>query len=181
MIGIDLFGLKTNNLLSQSCPFRTSTKNADLFSSCIHLLTLIAFNVHALVGCCAHHNHASPLGGHDEIACHSSLEAGHDRSLGHDEDANHDHPIGDLALDHEHDDGTPCDHSQPCDEGRCVFVDARLVSFQLDLQANALVAFGNSPPVIQPRVVLATDSDGGLKFRFLPAGRRCALLQSWQI
>ncbi len=122
------------------------TKNADLFSSCIHLLTLVAFNVHALVGCCAHHNHASPLGGHDEIACHSSLESGHDHLAGHDEDANHDHPIGDLALVHEHHDGNPCDHSQPCDEGRCVFVDARLVSFQLDLPANASVAFGTSDP-----------------------------------
>lgn len=181
MIGIDLFGLKTNNLLSQSCPFRTSTKNADLFSSCIHLLTLIAFNVHALVGCCAHHNHASPLGGHDEIACHSSLKFGHDHSADHDEDAIHDHPIGDLAWDHEHHDGAPCDHSQPCDEGRCVFVDARLVSLQLDLQTNASATFGTSSPVIQPLVALATDPCIGFKFQFLPAGQRCALLQSWQI
>lgn len=181
MIGIDLFDVKTNNRSSQSHPFRTSTKNADLFSFFIHLLTLIAFNVHALVGCCAHHNHTSPLGGHDEIGCHSSLESDHDRSTGHDEDANHDHPIGDLALDHEHHDGNPCDHSQPCDEGRCVFVDARLVSLQLDLQSNALVAFGTSTPDIQPRVAIATDPCVGFKFQYLPAGQRCALLQSWQI
>jgi hypothetical protein len=170
LIGIDLFALKTNNRSSKSHPFRTSTKNADLFSSCIHLLTLIAFNVHALVGCCAHHNHTSPLDGHDEIGCHSSLESDHDRSAGHDEDANH-----------EHHDGNPCDHSQPCDEGRCVFVDARLVPLQLDLQTNALVAFGTSTPVIQPRVALATDPRVGFKLRFLSAGQRCELLQSWQI
>tara|TARA_R110002049_G_scaffold288423_1_gene470884 strand:- start:59686 stop:60105 length:420 start_codon:yes stop_codon:yes gene_type:complete len=139
-----------------------------LLSTLIHLLTLLAFNVHALAGCCLHHEHAMGNCGHESMDCHASLVQDGEHSAEHDEAA--------------HQESVPAnDHSQPCDEGRCVYVDARIASPHFDLQPIAILTCGPAKRLVPHLYTSAVHSLSAEAAWCVTAGARCALLQSWQI
>ena len=76
-----------------------------MFQFVVTVLTTIALAVHALIGCCWHHEHQDA----HECASHqfASEHHGHDSSM-HDEEESEEHDSD--------------NHSSHCDRSRCVFV-----------------------------------------------------------
>ena len=174
-----------------------------MLSSAIHILTLLAFSTHAVFGCCGHHQHAGQID-----CCHSNREhviskvdatsakvcshhccshAVHDVAG----DENISLPPFELAQSTADDvqadecccSGTPCDHSNGCNEARCTYVASGWKS--LDSTSNIGVVIGFTYKLTDNVIVLASivshdniaDSGG----KSPSAANRCAHLQSWQI
>lgn len=177
-----------------------------MFVRTTHLLTLIAFAAHAVLGCCWHHSHA--LGNAcceqhaDQIA---SADVCGDTDHGHYHTAavccdhsTHSHAkshvitppttewvVGDLAVETVTltDADSPCGHSHHCDEAHCHFVGLFSKGLDLDLQLVSVpFAFFTVDMVAQtPRVALGGEFDRLCRARVLSSSESCVRLQSWQI
>ena len=175
-----------------------------MLSSVIHILTLLAFSTHAVFGCCGHHKHAGQID-----CCHSNQEhvtsnvdakssnaCSHHCCCSHAvyEDAGDESislPPFELAESTADDvqtdecccSGTPCDHSNGCNEGRCTYVASGWKS--IDSTSNSDVVIGFAYELTDNVIVLATivsrDNFGDSGGKSLSAATRCARLQSWQI
>ena len=161
----------------------------SVFAQFIRRLTLIAFTVHAVLGCCAHHSHAQGSDCCKHVALHQS-------------DSH-----GDCESEHEHDGCTekqvcsevlssgevvesfadcgcalPCDHSHACNETRCAYLisstatddfDADVFFCELDLAVSTKSLLGTVCANLRtcwPTHVWHSSS-----------AQLCADLQSWQI
>ncbi|WP_442508174.1 hypothetical protein SH528x_007134 [Novipirellula sp. SH528] len=171
-----------------------------------HLLTLIAFAAHAVLGCCWHHSHA--LGN----ACcvqHADQVASADTCGDADHDHHHatavccDHSthshaeshaavtpttklaVSDLAIETATltDADSPCGHSHNCDEAHCQFVGMFSKWLDLDLQAVSVpFAFSTVAVLAEtPRAAVDGDFDRRCRARVLSSSESCVRLQSWQI
>ena len=139
-------------------------------------LALAAFLVHAVLGCCAHHLHAS------EVSLINS--AGHSHPV-----ASVDHADGKAccshAPPHEHHnpaDERPCEnHEHPhqdCDEGNCFFAVSSKVKLPI---STVLTTIEMVAPVKSSLSNLQTDTQATLDYPLGAgsAGRARQLLQSW--
>jgi len=142
----------------------------------IHLLTSFAFCAHALLGCCGHHFHDSHLGGSKEIDCQQSgKHLATVKSVDHHGNRSQNE---DFTACHHHS-GSPCNRSQRCDEGRCVFVNPRLIATQVDFRSTGVVSNDFDTVIEIPRLALTVDSVSRVTFSFIAARSRCAMLQRW--
>ena len=163
-----------------------------MFVTAINLLTLLAFSVHAVFGCCVHHQHDS----HSE-SCHVMQEAvgcGHSHNAkavnNHDSvrhegccDDDHGATASEQAVGHESE-SLPCNGSHDCDEPRCNFVAAAPETQDVLDSVSLMVAhFGDQLTFCQ--FCLPTTSSRLRCFEasspHSSARNYCALLQSWQI
>lgn len=184
LIGIDCERAKLNNHGASWSESRTGFLHGTLplFSTVIHLLTLAAFNLHALVGCCGHHVHEHGTCVHTEV-CDSSTshEDPHTHAVA-DEDA--DRLTDDLVaawLGCDHPTQAPTDHSHSCDEGSCVFLMSRLAPLA-DLTTVLTVLPIDVWQIRSDSTMLDVLRTGSeTRCAFTLVGHRCALQQSWQI
>jgi len=153
-----------------------------LFSTVIHLLTLAAFNVHALFGCCGHHVHEHSTCVHAEV-CESSSCPG--ESHAHDSaEENAEGLINDFAaawFGCDHPTQSPSDHSHSCDQGSCEFVMPRSVQHHNLIAVVAIVPIDGLRIVTDIAASHFNRATSDTRCAFTLAGHRCALQQSWQI
>ena len=163
-----------------------------MFAVTIKLLTLITFTVHAVLGCCAHHQHHP----HSE-SCHASVESSTC-------DHSHAHPgdCGDVAESTQkgccHDgvnqvqiqrmsessNGSPCDGSHDCQQPRCNYVSAPTATFDAVKAFSGPFAFADKDLTVCQLTASANSSLlAWLSSSSPPLGSRCCctFLQSWQI
>lgn len=164
-----------------------------VFVTSINLLTLLAFSVHAVFGCCVHHQHDS----HSE-SCHTvkqAVDCGHSHnakadnnhdSVKHEECCHNDHgtTASDEGVGHESE-SVPCNGSHDCDEPRCNFVAAFPVT-QGVLDSVSLMVANVGDQLTFCQFCLPTTSSSRLRYFEAASPHssaliRCALLQSWQI
>lgn len=169
--------------------------------SATHILTLLAFVAHAVLGCCGHHGHAA---GHSEagmlaasgrapsLADHAHNPCAHQTCCGHNaDDANEAHtsdaqpadasPAADDAP--VSDDSCPCDDSQDCQGNACAYVasDGKILSLPVKLLALDTAV----TDTLLRRTFLQRDAQrfaaevGWVRYRTSVA--LCALLQTWQV
>ncbi len=164
-----------------------------MFVAVINLLTLVAFSVHGVFGCCLHHHHPqseseSCQSVHDSVKCGDSNGAnavGDHNGVAHGECCHDRHgtaasekSVGDEP------ESVPCDGSHDCEEPRCSFVAASQNTFDVLGSISTMVAYvGNQLTVCQ----FSVSSSSSFLWQFESAsssgGSRiyCALMQSWQI
>lgn len=164
-----------------------------VFVPAINFLTLIAFSVHAVFGCCVHHQHDS----HSEL-CHTVKQsAGCGHSHNAKVDSNHDSVKHEGCCHDEHGDtasqqgvgneseSVPCNGSHDCNEPRCNFV-AAAPETQDVLDSVSLMVEHVGDQLTFCQFCLPTTSSSRLRY-FEAASPHssalihCALLQSWQI
>lgn len=166
-----------------------------MFSKVTHILTIVAFNVHTLFGCCGHHQHyfAEHCDLHVEQAivvdtlltvkpvnctaenCNQHL-SNYPGGL---------HSQMQLAFDSVDNKQipplhAPCVPARGCSEGQCIFIalsDASVLTFEWIESPLALSATRFASRVELSSNLMIGDS-GGRSVSSLPS---CALLQSWQI
>lgn len=120
------------------------------------VITLAAFCLHALCGCCAHHAHA------DEGATCGEAEHGGDHACTHE----HDHDDTSMNAAHVEQVQAPLDSHESCPQGDCHFVlEAKSPLVQLNLAAAvAVAAMGGAITADLATVVTqtraASESDG---------------------
>jgi len=145
--------------------------------STISLLTLTAFLVHAVWGCCAHHVHAAelPLNDTAEYA-HAAATANHDDEHSHSSHgATHAQPsVADEkpCQNHEH------PHQPSCDDGHCSFAVAskvKLPTTSIVATIEMIVPVDSSLSVVQAASQAALDSPFGAR----SPDRARQLLQTW--
>lgn len=101
---------------------------SPVFLQIIHILTMLAFTAHAVVGCCLHHAHPeksrSAASYHSEASeKHSCKSACHHRAR------------------HEHDTRPVDPESDPCEEGSCIFfTDSVASKFEVKLTVGPSMA-----------------------------------------
>lgn len=167
-----------------------------MFSSLTHLLTLFAFAVHAVLGCCAHHSHVTGGGCCQHVLAHPcdshcDCDADHDHAH---EGCQHQHDCsdssGDLASESSivsH--GATCccdlpgDHSHSCNEARCAYVVSSLVTVDFgDSGVVGYLDFASSIGcLVSPRVCTDLPSCWPVQRGHSSSAHLCADLQSWQI
>lgn len=173
--------------------FPKSTWISFVFVTAINLLTLLAFSVHAVFGCCVHHQHDS----HSE-SCHTVNQAA---GCGHSHNArvdnNHDSAKQEGCCHDDHgatlaeqgvgyeSESEPCNGSHDCKEPRCNFV-AATSETQIVLGSASLIVEHVGDQLTFCQFCLSTTSSSRLRY-FEAASPHssalihCALLQSWQI
>lgn len=161
-----------------------------MFVVAFKLLTLITFTVHAVLGCCAHHQHHPR-----SEACHAAVDSSAC-------DHSHAHPgdRGDVAesthkgychdgVDQqqgmsESSSGSPCDGSHDCQELRCTYVSAPTETFDALKSFPVLVSYvGKDLTVCQFTASADSFLFAWLRSSSPPLGYRCCctFFQSWQI
>ncbi len=162
-----------------------------VFVTAINLLTLFAFSVHAVFGCCVHHQHDS----HSE-SCHTVNQAagcGHSHnarvdnnhdSVKHEGCCHDDHgTFAEQGVGHESE-SVPCNGSHDCNEPRCNFV-AAAPETQNVLGSVSLMVSHVGDQLTFCQFSLSTCSSRLRQFEAASphygALIYCALLQSWQI
>lgn len=147
----------------------------------IHVVLLLQMLAHGIFGCCWHHAHAT-----EGVTCRHEVIANekHDvHACNHHAHQNHDVlPVISDELS-ESSDPQP-DRSEPCDEVRCLFVNAESTQF-FSLQLLSLCGKCSSSDLFaavrSPCVSIAGGPRQGRYGRLLTSARRCALLQAWLI
>lgn len=143
-----------------------------LFQRVATICTLIAFAVHAAVGCCLHHAHAWEFGACSPRAC-----GGDNHAHSHDGPSHSD--TGGEAAEHDKSEHAPQDPAQ-CDEGRCSYLQSDAVVF---LAARSLAA---DVCVIVPEAHHDSGSDEWMRDQGVPFASESALkvralLQLWRL
>ena len=172
--------------------FRCSTWISFVFVTAINLLTLLAFSVHAVFGCCVHHQHDS----HSE-SCHTvkqAVDCGHSHiakvdnnhdsvkhnGCCHDE---HSSTASELSVGHESQ-SAPCDGSHDCKEPRCNFVAAAPETLDVLGSGSLMIAHvGDQLTFYQFSLSARSSCQRYFEAASPHSGALiyCALLQSWQI
>ena len=170
-----------------------------MFVAAINILTLISFTVHAVVGCCVHHQHHPHT-----LACHASqCESSSEDSGSHDsccevmEDAAESCAHGcchgdwgsknpgsdaEVFVGGEHD--SPCDGKHDCEEPTCSFLVAASHTHAGLKAISCWVVFnGNESTASEFHAIARSCKKAwpGLSSPPLSSQCACALLQSWQI
>ena len=160
-----------------------------VFVAVINLLTLVAFSVHAVFGCCLHHHHHP----HSEscMSVHDSDKSGRDCDAKADSKGDqvgcchHQHGNLDEEINDSHEtESEPYDGSNNCKEPRCNFIASSPKTLDVLGSISTIVAYvGNQLTVCQFSV--STSSSFLCQFESAsPSGGAriyCALMQSWQI
>jgi hypothetical protein len=164
-----------------------------VFAVVIKFLTIAAFTMHMVLGCCAHHYHRVSV-----ESCEASSESGHGSPIDA-SDAEH-HTIVHVhrggCCTHQHAAETheakpfnvpadaPCDDVHDCKEPRCTFVASSSQSFaSIASFSHVVLCIGT----LNERDQFACSIKSNLarrweaSSRFEVSGARCALFQSWQI
>lgn len=144
----------------------------------LHLVTLTAFMVHMIVGCCAHAHTGHGL--HGEQPCHSSEVHSQHTHAGHCHSHHEDSTSAESPADHRND-SEPCPHKD-CEHAHCSFtIPSSPVSLTWLLGCCWL-------PAVEPTVrdCVALPIQWRSKTSHVDASPRCsalrcALLQSWQV
>lgn len=155
-----------------------------------HILTLVAFAVHAVLGCCGHHEHAEFATHSPEsappAACQTQPESGCcSKHTPHSEDdqPQDSHGCQTDAVQPSHSEHCPCNDSHSCSQTRCIYVnDNSSLEFsplqRCDISHIALDAIGLST------IQHFADCHSNLEMAF-PCGyappNRCVLHQTWQL
>lgn len=153
-----------------------------MFSTFTHFLTLAAFYLHALLGCCGHH-------GHEHSTCVDATAC--DASTTHDDFHTHCHVddeaeglIDKLAaawLGCDHPSQSPIRHSHSCNKGSCAYVTLRPAD-QLDLASVMARAPTNGLRIALDIAALPfVRTASKTRCDFTLVSHRCALQQSWQV
>jgi hypothetical protein len=145
------------------------------------LLTILAFAVHAIAGCCAHHDHrhcycdpaesspATALSG--ATASHENCRHVHD---------GHGHHQDDVPGDGTETSEEPCHHDHSC-QGHCTYLAGKPLKAPT-FAGCILLGNADSRGTLRPAFVSAVAC-GPLtpEWEARTPASRCALLQSWQI
>ncbi len=155
-------------------------------------LTLIAFTVHAVLGCCWHHSHAVA-----EQGCHHLHQrAGLDESVGCCADGS-----GECHDDQGHSGETsqaavppsivvcsvasgPCEHaSHQCDEASCSYVPRDISSHDgfLSIPVRHLMPEDGMLCLSTGNGIRLDGAETAIAAPLVSSQQRCAILQSWQI
>ena len=162
-----------------------------MFTTFTHMLNLVAFAAHAVLGCCGHHIHAGSAAcavsiSQDHLECHASHDD-HQPCDSHEKSRDQRIAIEIVdGLDVSHSDPlVPGDHSHGCGEPRCTYIASTLSSVDCCTHSASSVgiAFDSAP--------LSDSACKMGQFRYLSSLSRplddcsptaqCALMQSWQI
>lgn len=145
------------------------------------LATLLAFCVHALLGCCAHcsadHDHA----GHESptrVVCTDKAETCDVANTAHDEHQSEGEPD-----DHDHDENhscpcTPCHGSHHCHSGQCQFVLTVAPAITKAACINSVAFYVSSSATASALRNYRFPNEAPPRYQ-TPLSE-CALLQSWQ-
>ncbi|WP_146526181.1 hypothetical protein [Novipirellula artificiosorum] len=171
-----------------------------MFAKITHILTLIAFAVHAVLGCCAHHSHAAGIdccsSKTKQVAVdqdpHAHVHCGHTHLLTDAHDAD-DLDGVDVATDVE---GTveavcasesPCNHDDHCNGSRCSYVaeSSRVLNVDASTLLGELSFCGAYCVANDYTLMLSRVIDERVESSFqtpcLSSSQYCVHLQSWQI
>jgi len=139
----------------------------------IHILTMVAFAVHAVVGCCLHHHHEANSAISVDDPDILSVRCRH--HCAHHEDSR---PVGDSHQER------PSNDEPPCHESTCAFQAERLIrmneilgSFQSDTFSLALPI----PSLTSDAVAGFPRTPGTTEFLHTDAQSLRASLQVWLI
>ncbi|TWU39854.1 hypothetical protein Q31b_31690 [Novipirellula aureliae] len=172
-----------------------------MFANITHILTLIAFAAHAVLGCCAHHSHA---GGIDccsskttQVARdddhspepHAHVCCGHVHLITNAHDVDGVDVLADIHSDVEAvcASESPCHHDDHCNGSRCSFVaeGSRVLNVDAPILVGEFSFYGancvaNDYALLLSRVI-QQRVESPLGMSCLTSSQHCVHLQSWQI
>lgn len=156
----------------------------------IQQLTLIAFTVHAVLGCCWHHSHAigseccgeqiaaetEDADHHNGCCCHSPEESPIKDSIG-DGGSDAEFLVESVCCEESH------GHSHHCKEAHCSFVPCNAKQLDFEHGELSITAILNGEIELARLTGQLTNRVDRIVFDeiALSSLHRCAVLQSWQI
>ncbi|MEM8669281.1 MAG: hypothetical protein AAGG48_17290 [Planctomycetota bacterium] len=158
-----------------------------MFHSIITILTTVAVAFHAMVGCCAHHDHScceshglTAVVQHSDDHCDHGHDHGHDHTHHHHDDTDSSgENVGDDGG-HQHDGGQP----HGCDEGDCSFTSVQrsndlelLLTFSMWCQAFDNAAHADALDSLLPLHSAAETPSDPLSI----SGSARAISQVWRL
>lgn len=161
-----------------------------MFTQFIQRLTLIAFAVHAVLGCCTHHSHAHGSECCEHISTHQSdLHAGCETPHEHD-GCSHKQDCAEISTSggvvqnlaaYCYD--LPGEHAHSCNEARCAYVipSTMAIDFNVDVFVCVIDFAGSAKSLLSPSVRTNLRMCWAGQLWHFSSAQLCADLQSWQI
>ena len=185
---IDPINLTGKNILTPELRRERIVKS--MFAQIIQRLTLIAFTVHAVLGCCAHHSHAQGGECCEHVSAHRCDSHGAYEAEHALDDCTHEHecpevPASGGVVQNPAACGCdlPCDHSHSCNETRCAYVipSTTTVDFDADVFFCVLDLASSNKSILGPSVCTNLRTCWPAHLWHSSSAQLCADLQSWQI
>ncbi len=135
--------------------------------------TLLPLLIHSIFGCCWHHVHNAgkfqSLG--SSIASHVGHSHGDRPQRHHAQWSEDSEPIF----------PTPCRHDKPCDDVRCVYIEAEFVRLEFFVTWYEHVAALNVGGMMYPSLLSTTLGNPNQTQKVLAVTQHCALKQVWVV